>query len=77
MRAPLPDEDLTGTVCVDSTGRVGLVTGYKYFGATERWVGLGLDDNDIWCSGRPLVLADSAQEFHERLYSEIRSERSQ
>jgi hypothetical protein len=67
MRIPSASEDLTGKVCVCSTGRVAVVTGRKVFGFGEAWTGLGLDGKGTWASKEPCVIAESGQEFHDRL----------
>lgn len=78
MRILKENEDLTGKVCVCSVGRPGIVVGKKKttFENDENnqpekeyevWFGLGLDGKGNWCSTNPCVVAESGEEFYERL----------
>lgn len=69
MRFPEPNEDLTGKVCVCSTGRVGIVGGRKVIlgGKPPMYFGLGIDSFGNWASTKPAVLAESIEEFHDKL----------
>lgn len=73
MRMPNDGEDLTGKVCVCSVGRPFIVTGRQDLdlgdagGVIDCWVGLGLDGKGTAASTRPCILAESGQEFHDKL----------
>ena len=72
MRIAEDGEDLVGAVCVCSTGRVAVVTGKTTFKTDSGevvtcWAGLGLDGKGTWASKTPCVLAESGQEFHDKL----------
>lgn len=69
MRIPGPNENMVGKVCCCSVGRVAVVTGFGQIGdpAIEGWHGLGLDGKGTWFSTAPCVLAESADEFREKL----------
>lgn len=67
MRIPEKNEDLIGKVCVCSTGRVAVVTGTARFPWGLTWTGLGLDGKGTWCSTVPAVVAETGQEFHDKL----------
>lgn len=67
IRIPQKDEDITGKVCVCSVGRPFVVTGKRRFDFGESWVGLGLDGKGTVASTAPAVIAESAQEFHDKL----------
>ena len=72
MRMPDESENLVGKVCVCSVGRPAIVTGRKEFefspGVKSKcWVGLGLDGKGTWASTSPCVIAESGQEFHNKL----------
>jgi hypothetical protein len=67
MRMPKEGEDLTGKVCVCSVGRPFIVTGKAEFAFGESWVGLGLDGKGTTASTKPCVIAESGQEFHDKL----------
>jgi len=72
MRMPDKDEDLVGKVCVCSVGRVAIVTGRRMFkfdddNEVECWTGLGLDGKGTWASTGPCVIAETGQEFHDKL----------
>lgn len=73
MRMPEKDEDLMGKVCVCTVGRAFIVTG-KLGSEHElnasfdgSWCGLGLDGKGTACSSNPVVIAESGQEFHDKL----------
>ena len=71
-RMPKEGEDLIGKVCVCSVGRPAIVVGKqeKKFGdapSKTYWIGIGIDGKGTWASGAPAIIADSAQEFHDRL----------
>lgn len=68
MRMPKKDEDLTGKICVCSIGRPAIVTGKKTFEWGESWIGIGFDGKGTWTSTEPCVIAESALEFHDRLF---------
>ena len=73
MRLPNPSENLIGKICVCSVGRPGIVTSkkkckFESSGAEfDAWVGLGLDGKGNWCSTSPAIIAESAEEFRQRL----------
>lgn len=81
MRFPEKDEDLTGRVCVCSTGRIGVVSGRGYLlkgpGCTEKpnppteridgWEGVGFDGKGTWFSSGPVVAFESVTDFHNAL----------
>lgn len=60
-------ENLTGKICVCSTGRVAIVTGTKDFKWGKSYVGLGLDGKGTWASTQPCILDDDSQTFHDKL----------
>jgi hypothetical protein len=74
-------EDLVGKVCVCSTGRVGLVTSKGSIEVPDRsedgcpldtvevhgWHGIGLDGKGTWFSSAPVIVAENAEEFRQRL----------
>ena len=61
------EEDFLGKVCVCSTGRAFIVTGKHTFDWGEAWVGPGFDGHGTVASRNPIVIANSGQEFHDRL----------
>lgn len=67
MRIPRKDENLVGKVCVCTVGRPFIVTGTHAFGWETSWVGLGLDGKGTVASTNPCVIAESGQEFHDKL----------
>jgi len=73
MRMPKENENLIGKVCVCSVGRVGIVTGKGSFKSVvndeliECWKGLGLDGKGVWASTSPCIVAESGQEFADKL----------
>ena len=67
MRIPEKEEILIGKVCVCSVGRPFIVTGKRTFAWGESWVGLGLDGKGTVASTQPCVIAESGQEFHDKL----------
>ena len=67
MRIPNEDENLIGKVCVCTVGRPFIVTGTKTFAWGKAWVGLGLDGKGTVASTQPCVIAESGQEFHDKL----------
>ena len=67
MRISNENEDLVGKVCVCSIGRPFIVTGKHTFDFGECWVGLGLDGKGTVASQNPIILAESGQEFHDKL----------
>jgi hypothetical protein len=66
---PNPGENLVGKVCVCSVGRPAIVVGKRAFAWGEAWVGLGLDGKGVWSSTSPCVIAESGEEFHDKLFS--------
>ena len=71
MRLPKINEDLVGKVCVCTVGRPFIVTGQREFDFAPGvmfWVGLGLDGKGTACSSTPAVIAESGQEFHDKLH---------
>lgn len=76
MRLPLQNEDLTGMICVCTIGRPGIVTGRKIFEWGESWVGLGLDGKGTWASTNPCIIAETGQEFHDKLLSRFNGKMS-
>ena len=79
MRMPEENEDLTGKICVCSVGRPAIVIGKGSFKVVEEgrlgplsstiecWEGLGLDGKGNWASTTPCIIAENAQEFHNKL----------
>lgn len=73
MRIPDVDENLVGKVGVCSVGRVAIITGKTEFapeGKTEPiacWAGIGFDGKGTWASTKPAIVAESGEEFHDRL----------
>ncbi len=73
MKMPNKNENLVGKVCVCSVGRVGIVTHMGVFKSTVNdetipcWKGLGLDGKGVWASTNPCVVAESGQQFVEKL----------
>lgn len=67
MRMAHKGEDLVGKVCVCSVGRPAIVVGRKSFDFGDCWIGLGLDGKGTWASTSPAVVAESGEEFHDRL----------
>lgn len=67
MRLPKKSEDLVGKICVCTVGRVGIVTGRKKFDWGDAWYGLGLDGKGVWTSTNPAIIAESGQEFADKL----------
>lgn len=73
MRIPEPNEDLIGKICVCSVGRPAIITSNNYeFNFKDGkgyscYVGLGLDGKGTWASTSPCVIAENAQEFHDKL----------
>lgn len=67
IKLPRDGEDLIGKVAVCSVGRPEIITGTQesHFGTC--WVGLGLDGKGTWASSRPVIIAESGQEFHDKL----------
>lgn len=72
----LENEDLTGKVCVCSIGRPFIVTGKYTFDFGECWVGLGLDGKGTVASSNPVILAESGQEFHNKLLERFKGKMS-
>jgi hypothetical protein len=75
MRMPNENEDLVGKVCVCSVGRPFIVTGKQILvldnmeDQIEGWCGLGLDGKGTAFSSTPCIIAESGQEFHDKLRS--------
>lgn len=72
MRMPNEGENLVGKVCVCSIGRPFIVTGTARFNfdvGVDYWVGLGLGGQGTVCSSTPCIIAESGQEFHDKLQS--------
>lgn len=77
MRMPEEGEDLTGKVCVCSVGRPFIVVGQQPFVFGKKvdgsdnevmcWVGLGLDGKGTAASSNPCVIAESGEEFYDKL----------
>ena len=67
MRFAEENENLVGKVCVCSVGRAAVVVGKKKFPWGESWVGLGLDGKGTWASSNPVIIAESGEEFHDKL----------
>ena len=67
MRFAQPNEDLTGKVCICSTGRIAVVSGIKEFEFGVCWVGVAFDGKGTWASSNPVVAYESVQEFHDIL----------
>ena len=76
MRRAEENEDLVGKVCVCSVGRPFIVTGKHTFSFGESWVGLGLDGKGTVASTLPCVIAESGQEFHDKLLSRFNGKMS-
>lgn len=78
MRLPKKYENLIGKVCVCSVGRPFIVTGRSKIDldndvaslthkSLEGWCGLGLDGKGTTFSTFPCIIAESGQEFHDKL----------
>lgn len=81
MRFANEGEDLTGKVAVCSIGRPAIITGRGrinidkavpviggvFPSQVEVWQGLGLDGKGTWASSNPCIIAESGQEFHDKL----------
>jgi len=67
MRIADSNENLVGKVCVCSIGRPFIVTGTHTFEFGEARVGLGLDGKGTVASTHPIILAETGQEFHDKL----------
>jgi len=78
MRTPLENENLIGKVCVCSVGRPFIVTGKTTIVLDDNadrlsctklsgWCGLGLDGKGTTFSTKPCIIAESGQEFHDKL----------
>ncbi len=73
MRLPTRNENLVGKICVCSIGRIGIVTGEGEFTSAVNnevikcWKGLGLDGKGVWASTAPCIVAESGQEFADKL----------
>ena len=71
MRMPNENENLMGKVCVCTVGRPFIVTGSKndfdFAPGVLFWTGLGLDGKGTACSSEPGIIAESGQEFHDKL----------
>jgi len=68
MRIPGTGESLIGKICVCSVGRPAIIVGQKNFEFGECWIGLGLDGKGTWASSSPCIIAESGQEFHDKLF---------
>ena len=62
-RIPYPDEDLVGKVCVGSIGRIGVVSCQQLLSWGLSWVGMSFDGKGVWASSKPVVVAESVDEF--------------
>lgn len=67
MRMPNKDEDLIGKICVCSVGRPAIIVGKKTYDWGDAWSGLGLDGKGNWASSDPCVIAESGEEFYDKL----------
>lgn len=73
MRMPNENENLVGKVCVCTVGRPFIVTGklgseHELHASLDgSWCGLGLDGKGTACSSNPCIIAESGQEFHDKL----------
>lgn len=72
MRMPEKNENLVGKICVCSVGRPFIVTGREKLdlpnsAILEGWCGLGLDGKGTAFSTTPCIIAESGQEFHDKL----------
>jgi len=67
MRFANKNEDLVGKVAVCSVGRVAIITGKERFNFHESWVGIGFDGKGTWASKNPCIVAESGEEFREKL----------
>lgn len=56
--------DLTGCIAEDSEGHVGYITGSKDMPYGRCWVGNRIDGCRDWCATKPLILADSIEEYN-------------
>ena len=76
MRVPEPNEKLEGKICVSAEGRPAIVVGegpiyFKDEGTIMCWLGLGLDGKGVWASTNPCVIAESGQEFYDRMFHRL------
>jgi len=67
MRIASDSDNLVGSICICSTGRIAIVTGKTTFDRGEVWIGLGLDGKGTWSSSKPCVIAESGNEFYDKL----------
>jgi hypothetical protein len=56
--------DLTGCIAEDSEGHIGYITGVKDMPYGKCWVGNRIDGCRDWCATKPLILADSVEEYN-------------
>lgn len=59
-------EAFVGTICVNTTGRLGIVTHVEVIGDSWRCAGFGLDGNGVWTSAHPTIIAE-AEDFYNTL----------
>jgi len=52
---------------VCSAGRSAIIVGKKTF-SWGSWIGLGLDGKGTWVSTTPCIIAESGEEFHDKLF---------
>jgi len=55
-----------GKVCACSLGRIGVVVGFGRVPWGETYIGMGLDGKGLWFSRKPIVIADSLEEYTKR-----------
>lgn len=66
-RIPEQNEDLIGTVCCCSLGRIAIVSGRKKMPWGEAWVGVGFDGKGLWSSTSPVVLYELVSDYATKL----------
>lgn len=63
MRFPNTNENLEGKICICSNGRIAVVSGQQEFDFGKAWVGIGLDGKGIWASTKPVITAETIEEY--------------
>ena len=67
MRIAKPEEDVIGKVAVNSIGRVAIITGQEEYHWGNAWIGIGFDGKGTWACRTPCIVAESAEEFRQKL----------
>lgn len=76
MRIASINENLAGSVCICSLGRVGVVSHFenvKFPNGDQKhvWTGMGLDGRGLWATGQSqvVVLAETLRDYTEMVKS--------